>query len=109
MVINVLSGSRNRRNSTQALSGVGYPTIWAYALFTVGTKMTVRQPEDVVARRHSGHQVSTATIFALVVAVLRWQHHRLSTLAVMVAMSDTSGGMFLALTSMMGNKEDSGT
>ena len=33
----------------------------------------------------------------------------LSTLAVMVAMSDTNGGMFLALTSVMGNKEDSGT
>ena len=27
----------------------------------------------------------------------------------MVAMSDTNGGMFLALTSVMGNKEDSGT
>ena len=33
----------------------------------------------------------------------------LSTLAVMVAMSDTNGGMFLALTSVMGDKEDSGT
>ena len=27
----------------------------------------------------------------------------------MVAMSDTNGGMFLALTSVMGDKEDSGT
>ena len=33
----------------------------------------------------------------------------LSTLAVMVAMSDTNGGMFLALTGVMGDKEDSGT
>jgi 2-keto-3-deoxygluconate permease len=33
----------------------------------------------------------------------------LSTLAVMVAMSDTNGGMFLALTGVMGKKEDSGT
>ena len=33
----------------------------------------------------------------------------LSTLAVMVAMSDTNGGMFLALTSVMGDKDDAGT
>jgi 2-keto-3-deoxygluconate permease len=33
----------------------------------------------------------------------------LSTLAVMVAMSDTNGGMFLALTSVMGDKNDAGT
>src|SRR5207247_50537 len=33
----------------------------------------------------------------------------LSTLAVMVARSDSNGGMFPALTSVMGNKEDSGT
>jgi hypothetical protein len=33
----------------------------------------------------------------------------LSTLAIMVAMSDTNGGMFLALTSVMGDKEDAGT
>ena len=33
----------------------------------------------------------------------------LSTLAVMVAMSDTNGGMFLALTGVMGDKDDSGT
>src|SRR5215471_10111428 len=33
----------------------------------------------------------------------------LSTLAVMVAMSDTNGGMFLALTSVMGTRDDAGT
>ena len=33
----------------------------------------------------------------------------LQSASVMVAMSDTNGGMFLALTSVMGNKEDSGT
>ena len=32
-----------------------------------------------------------------------------STLALMVAMSDTNGGMFLALTSVMGDKDDAGT
>src|ERR1700761_1740226 len=32
-----------------------------------------------------------------------------SALALLVAMSDTNGGMFMALTSVMGDKEDSGT
>ena len=32
-----------------------------------------------------------------------------STLALLVAMSDTNGGMFMALTSVMGDKEDAGT
>ena len=55
-------------------------------------------------------KVGTATLFAL--AVANWfggDVLGLSTLAVMVAMSDTNGGMFLALTSVMGDKEDSGT
>jgi predicted RND superfamily exporter protein len=38
-----------------------------------------------------------------------WKHRKRSLLAVMVAMSDTNGGMFLALTSAMGDKEDVGT
>ena len=55
-------------------------------------------------------KVGTATIFALVVAKFFGGHIiGLSTLAVMVAMSDTNGGMFLALTSVMGDKEDAGT
>jgi 2-keto-3-deoxygluconate permease len=32
-----------------------------------------------------------------------------TTLALLVAMSDTNGGMFMALTSVMGDKEDAGT
>ena len=31
-----------------------------------------------------------------------------STLALLVALSDTNGGMFMALTSVMGDKEDAG-
>ncbi len=55
-------------------------------------------------------KVGTATLFALVIAhYFEGSILGLSTLAVMVAMSDTNGGMFLALTSVMGNKEDSGT
>jgi len=97
---------------TQALSGVGYPTILGMYLFTVGTKMTVRAAPKMLWRGFGilAAKVSTATIFALVVAkFFDGSIIGLSTLAVMVAMSDTNGGMFLALTSVMGNKEDSGT
>jgi 2-keto-3-deoxygluconate permease len=55
-------------------------------------------------------KVGTATIFALVVArMFSGNVLGLSTLAVMVAMSDTNGGMFLALMSVMGSKDDAGT
>src|SRR5438128_6238163 len=97
---------------TEALSGVGYPTILGMYLFTVGTKMTVRAAPRMLWRGFGilATKVSTATIFALVVAkFFDGNIIGLSTLAVMVAMSDTNGGMFLALTSVMGNKEDAGT
>ena len=97
---------------TQALSGVGYPTVLGMYLFTVGTKMTVRAAPRLLARGFGllAAKVGTATLFALVVAhVFDGSVLGLSTLAVMVAMSDTNGGMFLALTGVMGKKEDSGT
>jgi 2-keto-3-deoxygluconate permease len=97
---------------TQALSGVGYPTVLGMYLFTVGTKMTIRAAPRMLARGFGllTAKVGTATLFALAVAHLfDGDVIGLSTLAVMVAMSDTNGGMFLALTGVMGNKEDSGT
>ena len=97
---------------TQALTGVGYPTVLGMYLFTVGTKMTVRTAPGMLARGLGimAAKVGTATVFALVVAhVFSGSVFGLSTLAVMVAMSDTNGGMFLALMSVMGNKEDAGT
>jgi len=97
---------------TQALSGVGYPTVLGMYLFTVGTKMTFRAAPRMLARGLGlmFAKVGTATVFALVIAnVFGGSVLGLSTLAVMVAMSDTNGGMFLALTSVMGDKEDSGT
>jgi 2-keto-3-deoxygluconate permease len=97
---------------TEALSGIGYPTILGMYLFTVGTKMTMRTAPRML-KRGLGiliAKVGTATIFALVVAkLLGGSVLGLGTLAVMVAMSDTNGGMFLALTSAMGDKEDVGT
>jgi 2-keto-3-deoxygluconate permease len=97
---------------TQALTGVGYPTILGMYLFTVGTKMTVRTAPRMLARGLGimVAKVATATVFALAVAHLfGGSVLGLSTLAVMVAMSDTNGGMFLALTSVMGDKDDAGT
>jgi 2-keto-3-deoxygluconate permease len=97
---------------TQALTGTGYPTVLGMYLFTVGTKMTFRTAPRMLARGFAiaTAKVSTATLFALMVA--HWfggELFGLSTLAVMVAMSDTNGGMFLALTSVMGDRDDAGT
>src|SRR5262245_58299156 len=97
---------------TQALTGVGYPTILGMYLFTVGTKMTVRTAPRMLARGLGimVAKVGTATLFALGVAHLfGGELLGLSTLAVMVAMSDTNGGMFVALMGVMGSKDDAGT
>src|ERR1700694_1793583 len=58
--------------STQALSGVGYPTVLGMYLFTVGTKMTVRAAPKMLMRGFGilAAKVATATIFALAVAKL---------------------------------------
>jgi 2-keto-3-deoxygluconate permease len=97
---------------TQALTGVGYPTVLGMYLFTVGTKMTVRAAPKMLLRGFGimAAKVGTATLFALTVAkFFGGSVLGLGTLAVIVAMSDTNGGMFLALTGVMGDKEDSGT
>ena len=97
---------------TQALSGAGYPTMLGMYLFTVGTKMTMRAAPRMLVRGFGllSAKVGTATLFALAVAHLfGGDLLGLSTLAVMVAMSDTNGGMFLALTGVMGDKDDTGT
>src|SRR3954462_4112175 len=78
---------------TQALTGTGYPTILGMYLFTVGNKMTVRTAPRKLVRGFGimAAKVSTATILMLVVARV-FDGHVLgvSTLAVMVAMSDTN-------------------
>jgi len=97
---------------TQALSDVGYPTILGMYLFTVGTKMTVRTAPRMLKRGFGimAAKVGTATLIAVSVGKFFggdiWGY---STLALLVAMSDTNGGMFMALTSVMGDKEDAGT
>lgn len=97
---------------TQALTGAGYPTVLGMYLFTVGTKMTMRAAPRMMVRGFGLllAKVGTATALALAVERIFGGHVLgISTLAVMVAMSDTNGGMFLALTSVMGSKDDAGT
>lgn len=97
---------------TQALSDAGYPTILGMYLFTVGTKMTLRAAPRMLKRGFGimFAKVGIATLIAVSVGKFFggniWGY---STLALLVAMSDTNGGMFMALTSVMGDKEDAGT
>lgn len=97
---------------TEALSGVGYPTVLGMYLFVTGTKMTLKTAPRMLKRGFGimGAKVGVAVLFAYSVAkFFDGDIFGLSTLAIMVAMSDTNGGMFLALTSAMGDKEDAGT
>jgi 2-keto-3-deoxygluconate permease len=97
---------------TQALTNVGYPTILAMYLFTAGTKMTLRAAPKML-KRGLGimfAKVGIAVMLALGVAHLfHGNFLGLTTLALLAAMNDTNGGMFLALTSTFGTKEDAGT
>ena len=97
---------------TEALSGAGYPTVLGMYLFTVGTKMTLRTAPRMLKRGLGimAAKVGVAMAVALSVAkFLGGDAFGLSTLAILVALSDTNGGMFMALTSAMGDKEDVGT
>lgn len=97
---------------TEALSGVGYPTVLGMYLFTVGTKMTLKTAPRMLKRGFGimFAKVGVAMLIALSVAkFFNGDIFGLSTLALLVALSDTNGGMFMALTSAMGDKEDVGT
>ena len=97
---------------TEALSSVGYPTFLGMYLFTVGTKMTIRTAPRMLKRGFGimAAKVGMATLIAVSVGkFFGGDLFGFSTLALLVAMSDTNGGMFMALTSVMGDKEDSGT
>ena len=97
---------------TQALTNAGYPTFLAMYLFTVGTKMTLRAAPAMLTRGFGimGAKVGVAVLLALAVAhFFNGDLFGLTTLAVLAAMNDTNGGMFMALTSTFGSKEDAGT
>jgi len=97
---------------TEALSNVGYPTFLGMYLFTVGTKMTMKAAPRMLKRGFGILFAKVGVAMCLALAIAKFFDGNLlgySTLAVMVAFSDTNGGMFMALTSIMGDKEDSGT
>jgi 2-keto-3-deoxygluconate permease len=113
MVINTfVPGLLKIGGFTEALSSVGYPTILGMYLFTVGTKMTVRTAPRMLKRGFGIMAAKVGIATAIAVSVGKFFGGDLfgfSALALLVAMSDTNGGMFMALTSVMGDKEDAGT
>ena len=97
---------------TEGLSNAGYNTVLGMYLFTVGTKMTLNAAPRMLKRGFGimGAKIGIAMVIAFTVARLfDGNLFGFSTLALMVAFSDTNGGMFMALTSVMGDKEDAGT
>jgi 2-keto-3-deoxygluconate permease len=97
---------------TQALSGAGYPTFLGMYLFVVGNKMTLRAAPRMLKRGFGimFAKIALAAIVAITVGKLFGGNiWGFSALAIMAAMNDTNGGMFLALTSVMGDKDDAGT
>ena len=97
---------------TEALSGSGYPTVLGIYLFVIGTKMTLRGAPRMLKRGFGILFAKLGLGVLISLAVARFAGGSLfgySTLALMVALSDTNGGMFLALTSVMGDPDDAGT
>jgi 2-keto-3-deoxygluconate permease len=98
---------------TEALSNVGYPTVLGMYLFAVGTRMTLKTAPRMLKRGFGIMGVKMAVAIAIAVGIVAHFFHGevlgLSTLALLVALGDTNGGMFMALTSVMGDKEDVGT
>ncbi|MBL8313141.1 MAG: 2-keto-3-deoxygluconate permease [Rubrivivax sp.] len=97
---------------TEALTNKGFATVLGMYLFVIGTKMTLKAAPKMLVRGTGilAAKVGIATALALAVAFFfggnLWG---LSTLAILAAMNDTNGGMFLALTSTMGDEDDAGT
>ncbi|MCQ6267933.1 2-keto-3-deoxygluconate permease [Fictibacillus sp. WQ 8-8] len=97
---------------TEALGSQGFPTLIAAYLFCVGTKMTLKAAPVMLKRGFSilFAKVGIASLIAICVAKFfggdLWG---LSALAILAAMNDTNGGMFIALTSSLGDESDSGS
>jgi len=96
---------------TQALTNVGYPTVLAMYLFTVGTKMTLRAAPTMLKRGFGIPFTKVGAAIAVALAVAHLFHGNLlglSTLAVLAAMNDTNGGLYMALMGQYGRSEDVG-
>jgi 2-keto-3-deoxygluconate permease len=96
---------------TEALGSAGFATICAAYMFCVGTKLDFKAAPSLLKRGFGllFIKVGVATILAMMVAkVFNGDLIGLSTLAIMAAMNDTNGGMFLALASGLGDENDVG-
>lgn len=97
---------------TEAMGGAGFATLIGAYLFCMGTKMTFKAA-PVMLKRGCGilfTKVGVASLIALAVArFFDGDLWGLSTLAILAAMNDTNGGMFIALTSSMGDENDVGS
>ncbi|WP_338450092.1 2-keto-3-deoxygluconate permease [Niallia oryzisoli] len=97
---------------TESLGAVGFPTLIAAYLFCVGTKMTLKGTPVMLKKGFSimFAKVGIASAIALAIATLfNGDLWGLSALAILAAMNDTNGGLFIALTSSMGDENDTGS
>ncbi|WPC40405.1 2-keto-3-deoxygluconate permease [Clostridium sp. JS66] len=97
---------------TEALGNKGFATLCAANMFCVGTKLTLRGAPKILKKGFSimFAKVGIASLIGLAIAkFFNGSLLGLSTLAVLAAMNDTNGGMFLALTTEMGTEEDCAT
>jgi 2-keto-3-deoxygluconate permease len=96
---------------TEALA-TGFPMYIGAFLFCMGTSMTFKAA-PIMLKRGCGilvTKVGVASVIALIVAkFFGGDLFGLSALAILSAMNDTNGGMFIALTSSMGDENDLGS
>ena len=97
---------------TEAIGRKGFPTLLGVYLFCMGTRIHLKATPIIIKRGASIllAKVGIASLIALAVAKFfggdLWG---LSTLAILAAMNDTNGAMFVALTSSMGDENDVGS
>lgn len=97
---------------TEALGNAGFATLCAANMFCVGTNLTLKGAPTMLKRGFAilFSKVAIASLVAFIVAkVFKSDFLGLSTLAILSAMNDTNGGMFIALTSSMGDDNDVGS
>lgn len=97
---------------TEALGNKGFATLCAANMFCVGTKLSLRGAPKILKKGFSimFAKVAIASLIGILISkVFGGDLLGLSTLAVLAAMNDTNGGMFLALTTEMGTETDCAT
>ncbi len=97
---------------TEAMGRKGFPALLGVYLFCMGTRIHLKATPLILKRGAAIllAKVGIASLIALAVARLfHGSLWGLSTLAIMSAMNDTNGAMFIALTSSMGDENDVGS